>query len=503
MLQRTLEKQGPKGPLRISRSALIWGAALSALAVSYMFLPEPGPELRPATLDDASLLQMAQSLSMPSPAPISDPEMQAKARLGRVLFFDQRLSAQGDRACASCHVPVLQFTDGKQLAIGNVPLTRNTPSLLNAGLNHWFHWDGRVDSLASQALKPLEDPREHAISRSFVVGYVMKNYASAYEQAFGKLPPVLQNLELPQHAIPAQTAPQLAFDAATYALSTLGSYTLLTDILARAQTDRLAPAMELSRRAMSQPLHDPAWYDAWDKLTEPVQQAINEVFANVGRALAQFERGIVALDAPFDRFVRRAADPARVGLTPKQLFDADFGEQEWSGFQLFAGDAGCILCHNGPNFTDQQFHNIGLAQGDQPIVDAGRAAGVQLLLNDPFQCRKAPLALDPQIVDSESCRELAFLDASNHEAVGAFKTPSLRNVDQTGPYMHDGRLATLAEVLDHYDRLAAKPAMGHREESLKPLNLTKEERSALIAFLRALRSGVRDLHQESVISERP
>src|SRR5258708_6850688 len=84
----------------------------------------------------------------------------APPALGNFLFFDPRLSANGDIACATCHQPARGFSDGRAVAKGLLPGTRNTPSLLNAALNHWFFWDGRADSLWSQALQPLEGPRE-------------------------------------------------------------------------------------------------------------------------------------------------------------------------------------------------------------------------------------------------------------------------------------------------------------------------------------------------------
>jgi cytochrome c peroxidase len=503
MLQRTLEKQGPQAPRQIPRSAVIGLCVAAVAGGSYALLPEPGPKLRPVALEEKELLAAAQTLTSPPPVAVKDPALGELAALGRALFHDARLSRDGATACATCHVPALQFTDGKPRAVGRETLPHNTPSIVNAGLNTWFHWDGRADSLASQALKPIEDPREHGISRTFVVRHLLQSYGPQYERAFGKPPAALSGVELPEHALPAPTPPKLSLDVATYALSTMGSFPLLSDILAVAQSSRLAPAMELSRRAFLPAPVDPAWHDAWARLPEPVQTGVNEVFANFGRALAQFERGIVALDSPFDRFVRRATHPERRGQPARQFFDASFGEQEWSGFQLFAGTARCILCHNGPNFTDQQFHNIGLAQVDPTVVDAGRAAGVLRVLSDPFNCTKPPFKDDPLVATTESCYELPYLAAENLELVGAFKTPSLRNVDKTAPYMRDGRFEGLDEVLDHYDTLAAKPAMGHREESLQPLELTDEERVALKAFLKALSSPVRDLHAEETISARP
>lgn len=501
MLNRTIKKQGHQLPRELPRGGIIAIVIVAVLAMIYVLLPEPGPALRTIKLDDQTVIRAAQALSPPSPVATSDPVLLAQASLGRELFFDPELSSSGQLACSNCHQPDLQFTDGKPRAIGKASLPHNTPTIINTGLNSWFHWDGRVDSLALQATKPIEDPREQGVSRSYVVRLITRKYSDAYEKAFGKLPATLNGLELPEQALPVPIPPKLPLDVASYALSTLGNFQILSDILAVGQSTRLAPAMELSRRALAQPAWDPEWHDAWLRLPEATQGAINEVFANVGRAIAEFERGMVAVDSHFDQFVRRATDPSRQGQPVRSAFDATFGDLEWQGLRLFVSEARCTLCHNGPNFSDQQFHNIGLAQGEDAVLDAGRAAGVLLAIQDPLNCSKPPLNRDPFITNSESCRELAYLDINNLELVGAFKTPSLRNIEQTAPYMHDGRFASLDAVLDHYNKLADKPAMGHREESLQPLNLTDDERRALLAFLKSLTSPVRDLHNETAASK--
>lgn len=498
MLNRTIQKQSPQSPRQLSRGSLIALAVAICLLLAYTLLPEPGPAIRASTLDDQSVLKAAQGLSPPSPEPIKDPVQLARAALGRALFFDPELSVTGELSCASCHQPDLHFSDGKSRAVGKVPLPHNTPTIVNSGLNTWFHWDGRADSLALQATKPIEDPREQGSSRTYIVRLIMRKYATAYEEAFGKIPSALQSMEIPVHALPGPIPPKLNLDVASYALSTLGDFQLLSDILSVGQSTRLTPAMELSRRALAQPSWDPEWHDAWLRLPEAAQTMINEVFLNIALAIAEYERGIVALDSNFDLFVRRASNPSRQNQPIRSAFDETFGEQEWQGLRLFVSEGRCTLCHNGPNFSDQQFHNIGLAQGQSGLLDTGRAAGALLAINDPFNCSKPPLNRDPQMTNSESCRELPYLDANNLELVGAFKTPSLRNITQTAPYMHDGRFSTLDAVLEHYSQLSDKPAMGHREESLQPLNLTDDEHQALLAFFKSLTSPVRDLYSEAL-----
>ena len=154
----------------------------------------------------------------------------------------------------------------------------------------------------------------------------------------------------------------------------------------------------------------------------------------VAKAIATFERGVVSPDAPFDRWV--AGDDAAISAEAKR------------GFVVFNTKAACAKCHSGWRFTDDSFHDIGVA-GD----DLGRGA----LLKD--------------------------IPAVQH----AFKTPTLRDADRRGPYMHDGSIATLEAVVDFYDRggLAARPSLSN---DLKPLGLTPEEKRQLLAFMRTLTS---------------
>jgi cytochrome c peroxidase len=161
----------------------------------------------------------------------------------------------------------------------------------------------------------------------------------------------------------------------------------------------------------------------------------------VAFALAAYVRTIQAGDSPYDRYVTgdhpSLSEAARRGLT------------------LFRGRAGCTGCHVGPTFSDEEFHNTGVAWRTGILTDDGRAA-----------VTKVP-------VDR-----------------GAFKTPTLREVARTAPYMHDGSFATLAEVVDFYDRGGA-PNAG-LDPQLRPLKLAAAEKQDLIAFLRSLSGKVRD-----------
>jgi cytochrome c peroxidase len=147
----------------------------------------------------------------------------------------------------------------------------------------------------------------------------------------------------------------------------------------------------------------------------------------ISRALASFVRSIFSGNSPFDRF----ANGDRAALSP----------EEQAGLELFRGKANCAACHTGPNFTDERVHNTGVAWRDGRLADAGAGEG-------------------------------------------SFKTPTLREVARTAPYMHDGSIATLEEAIAYYDR--GGNANPHLDPELHPLNLSPEQKRDLLLFLRSL-----------------
>lgn len=194
-------------------------------------------------------------------------------------------------------------------------------------------------------------------------------------------------------------------------------------------------------------------------------------FANVGKALAAFERTIMPTPSRFDAYV--AAVIAGDGERQRELFDED----EVRGLRLFIGKANCTQCHNGPLFTNNEFHNTGLINLPGEVPDKGRAVGVREVMNDPFNCR-GDFSDDP----SPSCSELDFA-RKGPELIGAFRTPSLRNIAGTAPYGHQGQVPTLAAMLRHYNE-APDAMIGHNEA--KPLGLGRAELRQLEAFLETL-----------------
>jgi cytochrome c peroxidase len=204
-------------------------------------------------------------------------------------------------------------------------------------------------------------------------------------------------------------------------------------------------------------------------------EAATAVFVNVGKAIAAYERTLRHAPSRFDEYAKALVESGRA---PEGVLSGE----EIAGLRLFIGKANCVQCHNGPLFTNQEFHNTGVpARRDLPR-DRGRATGARDVLADEFNCRSRW-----SDASAAQCTELEFMIAEAHELERAFKVPSLRDVAGRAPYMHAGQLATLGDVLAHYNRAPAAPS-GHTE--LKPLKLDGKELAALEAFLRSLSGGV-------------
>lgn len=347
--------------------------------------------------------------------------------LGKRLFFDTRLSANGQVACATCHDPQRHFQDGRPLGQGVGTGARRTMPIAGAAYSPWLFWDGRKDSLWSQALGPLEDPAEHGATRAQLALLLQTHYRAEYEGLFGPFPSLA--------GVPAQAGPQ-------------GS---------------------------------PAQRAAWQRLSASQREAVDRVFANLGKTIAAYERTLTPGESRFDRYVQAVLQGDVQG---QQALTG----QEIRGLRLFIGKAQCSTCHNGPLLTDQHFHNTGVPPRDAARPDHGRSAAVAAVLDDPFNClgRHSDAA-------ATACQELRFIAADDPAMQGAFKTPGLRNVAERAPYMHAGQIATLEAVVAHYVRSPAA-AVGHSElahggrdhAERQPIRLTHGEASDLVAFLRAL-----------------
>lgn len=324
-------------------------------------------------------------LGLPSaPIPANNPQTSRKIELGKKIFQDSRLSADGKVSCASCHQTDRAFVDGLAVAKGIRAQrgTRNTPTLLNVAYLTSQFWDGRRASLEDQARDPFVNAIEHGFSDHAEVIQKIKadpRYVKVFKEVFG---------------------------------------------------------VESSKIDMQ----------------------------HVVKALASFERTLLAGDSPFDRYYFAKDVKA---LTPQAI----------SGFEIFRGKGQCQACHivgeNDAIFTDNGFHSLGV--GMEKV--APRLAQIARHVT-----RSAPEEIDQQIArDPELAALGRFVVTRRPTDIGKFRTPSLRNIALTAPYMHDGSVATLEEAveLEVYYRGV---------EAGRPLILTVEEKADLVSFLRALTS---------------
>ncbi|HKU37067.1 MAG TPA: cytochrome c peroxidase, partial [Polyangiales bacterium] len=188
-------------------------------------------------------------------------------------------------------------------------------------------------------------------------------------------------------------------------------------------------------------------------------------YEDVGRAIASFERTLIFLDAPFDRFAR--GDVNAISADAR------------AGWALFNGKARCTACHqmssSNPVGTDNRFHNIGVSARHQDFENLAKQA-LNALKQDASKEAIDKLALQTNL--SELGR---FVVTRNRSDIGAFKTSQIRNIGVTGPYMHDGSMATLWDVIDHYNK--GGETNPYLDGGIEPLNLNETEVAQLVAFL--------------------
>ena len=416
-------------------SLLALGAAL-VVTLAHAAPPSGGSDAHRWSKQERAVLASLSLTRLP-PAPV-DPSnaverLPAAIELGRRLFADTRFSADGTVSCAGCHDPRKQFQDGLPVARGMGTGSRRAMPIVGAGHSTWLFWDGRKDSLWAQALGPLEDALEHGGNRTRYAHLLASNYRKEYELLFGAMPR-LDNL--PRDAGPQGAAAEKA---------------------------------------------------AWAAMDPRQREAVSRVFANMGKAIAAYEKSLLHAASRLDRYV----DAVAAGRW------ADFAvlqPGEVRGLRLFIGKGQCVSCHNGPLFTDQQFHNTGVPPRDPSRPDRGRADATAKVRSDEFNCLGPFSDAKPG-----QCQELRFMVDDDPALLGAFKTPGLRGVAQRAPYMHAGQLATLAQVVQHYGA-APHAAVGHSELTHRhaggaavaqhgeraPIELSEPEVADLVSFLDAL-----------------
>ncbi|HEY6876527.1 MAG TPA: cytochrome c peroxidase [Polyangiales bacterium] len=385
----------------------------------------------------------------PSNAFLQDKAAQA---LGQRLFFDASLSGrllskdndgsvatlgkQGEAGrvnCASCHVPEGFFYDARsphqQISLASDWTRRRAPTLLEAAFLPHLNWDGRHDSLWSQAIGVMESPVEFNSGRLFIAQQIFRQHRSAYEAVFGKMPALDDSSRFP-------------------ALSGL-----------------VVGCSEVKNGPCRGKPGDQADYDS---MSLTAQDEVTRVTVNAAKAISAY---VSLLRCGKGRFDAWLDEGARV--------DSELlSYREQRGAVLFVSRADCARCHSGPRLTDGLFHNVGLRPGTVAVAftdtgDRGAAEGLPLAMSDPLNRRG---------VYSDGNREtLPSMVTPEHE--GAFRTPTLRCVAKAGSFMHTGQLRTLEQVVAFFNQ-GGHPALGFPGTSeIKPLGLSDKERSDLVAFL--------------------
>jgi cytochrome c peroxidase len=319
--------------------------------------------------------------------PHDDPITRETVTLGKALFFDKRLSADGTVSCATCHDPANAFTDHNSVATGvsNKVGTRNAPTILNAMFSEQLFWDGRVQSLEEQAKQPLTSP--------FEMG--MKD-----------------------------------------------------DEAVVARVTAIAEYRERFRRLFG---------------------SVGITIQAIVKAIASYERTQLSGNSPFDRVIMGDKD----AMT----------EAQKRGWELFKGKAKCIECHAYttalPFFTDFKFYNTGIAARTEVFENLASEAREISSIAARFG--------SAQLAHSREFSELGrFLVTRVEKDIGAFKTPTLRDVELTGPYMHNGSLKTLLDVVRFYNQGGVDNPM--LDAKITRLNLSEQEMSDIVEFMRALTS---------------
>ena len=317
------------------------------------------------------------------PSLANNPLTRAKIELGRQLYFDTRMSADGTIGCVSCHDPDEGFTRHTRfgIGVGGQEGGRNSPVSYNRILSTLQFWDGRAASVEDQAKGPIEAAIEHGITHEIAVETIsgIEGYRIQFEAVFDN-------------------------EGVTI--------------------DNIAKAIASFERVI---VTGPSPYDYYNRVLSVLEQFDEE------------EMETLAEDEP-DIYLRYQDDLAK---------SEAMGDSAIHGRELFFSDrVGCTACHVGANFTDEKFHNIGIGMdADEP--DVGR-----------------------------------FSETADEAHRGAFKTPTCRNVASSYPYMHDGSLATLMDVVEWYAK------GGHPNDQLsdkiKQFEATDQDKQDLVAFLESL-----------------
>lgn len=232
------------------------------------------------------------------------------------------------------------------------------------------------------------------------------------------------------------------------------------------QDEMNIPRAEIAQIIFSDEKLGPLWINTFDEMDK---DDVDTTSANIAKSIAAYITKLGSSHAPFDDFV--AGDTNAISVSAQR------------GLKYFINDGGCLRCHFGPWMTDGSFHSVGIAPlNGGALIDSGRAGAIDKLTQAQFTASGIH-SDDRNGVRATISKHIA----KRREDWGSFRTPSLRNVAKTPPYMHAGQLETLDDVLEHYSTLENfVSADHHRETILEPLQLTQQQKEDLISFLESL-----------------
>jgi cytochrome c peroxidase len=445
-----------------------------------------------------------------------------------------------DVSCNSCHDVARGGSDhtpdppGNDVSFGAGAYDVNSQQTYNSAYLDLVYWNGRADSLWSQIMAVMESHVSVNGSRMRVAWRIIDKYRAEYETLFPEypLPTIMDSLAAQKARLEPDGACTLEGGTTCPAEchTTYGPCLPRFPLEARQGFVEFGQAIDCDWGVVDEILQP--YKDAWDCMRLADQLLATRIYVNVAKAIAAYEFTLISKDSPFDRWAE-AGFPKTGMLSPAAQ----------RGAQLFVGKAACAECHAGPLFTDNKFHNIGVPQlgtyvpttADCPAggwcdcvsddtalpencLPYGARDGLRKLRanrfrrdsvwSDDMECqRHYAFHTDPNYAAShpDECdgRVEHYSLELGDELIGAWKTPSLRDVAITGPYMHDGMYQTLREVMVHYNKGGVHglggETLGTIDAKIKVLNLTDSEIDDVIAFLETLTGQVDPLVVEPPI----
>jgi len=359
-----------------------------------------------------------------------------KSYSGKLTIADPTLGAVGDTGkinCITCHDPKAYFSDARSrpnaTSLGINWTGRNSPTLVNAAFHEWGSWAGKNDALWFDGANEPESGPNFGSNRLAYAHMIYRKYRDEYNALFDPdLDPALDPMGADAPRFPGNGKPK-AMDAMD------------------GPRELMAPAD---------------------------REHVLQILANTGKSLEAYERLLISRNAPIDKYIAGDHD----ALTAPQK----------RGLKLFIGKAACVDCHAGPMFSDYKFYNTGVPQGASPTAareDTGRYFDIQRMITNPWT-GAGKYSDDPAYGMAKLAAVPGGMELVDN-VKGLWRTAPLRQIEKTGPYMHNGSLSSLEDVVQFYNWGGGSQGfVGTKSHAMVPLLLDDQEQADLVSFLRAL-----------------